>query len=197
MLCCAASLSATARAVKRPCRPTFVSSCCPGGSVWMSFDLRVELETQVGDRRRIDVEVGFTVIEVKKDLRSVGVLGDAEKQLAGYVAARVEQTGQRYVGVLTDGALWRAYQLRDGKLVAATEHMVNPTKPDELLFWVEGVLATRQGVPPTPGEIVARLGASSASYALDRATLAGLYAEHARLPTVALKRELWASLLRS
>jgi hypothetical protein len=30
---------------------------------------KVLLERQVGDRRRIDVEVGCTVIEVKKDLR--------------------------------------------------------------------------------------------------------------------------------
>jgi hypothetical protein len=28
-------------------------------------DLEIELETQVGDRLRIDVEVGFTVIELK------------------------------------------------------------------------------------------------------------------------------------
>lgn len=29
----------------------------------------VQLESQLGDRRRIDVEVGATVIEVKRDLR--------------------------------------------------------------------------------------------------------------------------------
>ena len=29
----------------------------------------VSLEAQVGDRRRIDIEVGCTVIEVKRDLR--------------------------------------------------------------------------------------------------------------------------------
>ena len=85
-------------------------------------DLDVELETQLGDRRRIDVEVGCTVIEVKKDLRTAGVAAAAEAQLAGYVATRSEQTGQRYVGVLTDGAEWRAYQLRDGKLAEATRH---------------------------------------------------------------------------
>ncbi|HEY9468363.1 MAG TPA: hypothetical protein VIQ76_01980, partial [Propionibacteriaceae bacterium] len=84
-----------------------------GGLGLADHDLEVGLETQVGDRRRIDVEVGYTVIEVKRDLRPAGVLKAAEPQLAGYVAARCEQTGQRYVGVLTDGADWRAYRQVD------------------------------------------------------------------------------------
>ncbi|MPZ64541.1 MAG: N-6 DNA methylase [Pseudonocardiaceae bacterium] len=170
-----------------------------GGLGLAEHDLDVELEAQLTDRRRIDIEVGYTVIEVKKDLRSAGVAAAAEGQLAGYVAARSEQTGQRYVGVLTDGAEWRAYQLRHGELAEATRHTLSVASPDGdvLLFWLEGVLATRQNVPPTPGEIAARLGATSASHALDRATLTALYAAHAGDPTVQLKRELWASLLRS
>lgn len=170
-----------------------------GGLGLEEADLPVELETQVGDRRRIDVEVGFTVIEVKKDLRSSSVLLAAKKQLAGYLETRTQQTGQRYVGVLTDGADWIAYQLNDGRLEESTRTRVHSTRPDvtALLYWVEGVLATRQHVPPTPTEIVARLGASSASYALDRASLATLYAANASLQTVELKRELWSSLLRS
>ena len=66
-----------------------------------------------------------------------------------------------YVGVLTDGREWHAYHEQAGKLVDDTQHMINPTKPDgiALLFWLEGVLASRQGVPPTPNEIKARLGA--------------------------------------
>ncbi len=169
-----------------------------GGLGLGDHDLDVQLETQVGDRRRIDVEVGFTVIEVKKDLRNQGVVRAAEEQLAGYVAARTAQTGQRYVGVLTDGREWHAYHEQDGKLVDVTQHLINPTKPDgtALLFWLEGVLASRQGVPPTPNEIRARLGATSASYALDRATLAALYAEHGRTETIRLKRQLWSWLLR-
>ncbi len=170
-----------------------------GGLGLGDHDLDVQLETQVGDRRRIDVEVGFTVIEVKKDLRNAGVVRAAEEQLAGYVRARAARTGQRYVGVLTDGREWRAYHEQQGKLVDVTQHVVSPAKPDAdaLLFWLEGVLATRQGVAPTPDEIRARLGATSASYALDRATLAALYTEHGRSETVRLKRKLWSRLLRS
>src|SRR5437879_3763853 len=57
----------------------------------------VSLESPVGDRRRIDVEVGSTVIEVKRDLRRERAKREAEEQLAGYVAFRMNQTGLRYV----------------------------------------------------------------------------------------------------
>jgi len=50
-------------------------------------------------------------------------------------------------------------------------------------------LAVRTGVPPTPREIVARLGTTRASHALDRAALAALYAEHQATLAVQLKRQ--------
>jgi hypothetical protein len=89
-----------------------------GGLGLGEHDLEVEPEAPVHGHRRIDVEVGFTVIEVKKDLRSVAVVRDAENQLAGYVASRSQQTGQRYVGILTDGTEWCAYHLQGGELVS-------------------------------------------------------------------------------
>lgn len=67
----------------------------------------VQLEAQVGDHhRRIHVEVGCTVIEVKKSLRSDTAIAAARAQLADYVVTRQAEMGQRYVGILTDGALW-------------------------------------------------------------------------------------------
>ncbi len=161
-------------------------------------DLSVDLEAPVGDGRRIDVEVGFTAIEVKRDLRSTSILKDAEKQLGGYVRTRTEQVGQRYVGILTDGADWRAYNLAGDNLVQVSRFEVKQrTAPTELLRWLEGVLATAEGIRPTPDAIESRLGADSVSHRLDRATLAALYEEHKSLPTVKLKRELWSRLLRS
>lgn len=169
-----------------------------GGLGLTDHDLPVDLETPVEGRRRIDVEVGYTVIEVKRDLRNPAVVADAEQQLAGYVNSRCQQTGQRYVGILTDGADWRAYHVRDEALVEVTRHTL-AARPDAaaLLMWLEGVLATRSNVPPTPSAIADQLGATSPSYALDRATLGALYAAHGDRPTVQLKRELWAKLLRS
>jgi len=170
-----------------------------GGLGLEDHDLDVNLEAPVAGHRRIDVEVGYTVIEVKKDLRKASVVKDARKQLAGYVASRAEQTGQRYVGILTDGADWQAYSLQGEELDEVTRFELKPSRAalGQLLRWLEGVLAVRTGVPPTPSEIVNGLGASSSSYAFDRAALADLYAEHRTTPTVQLKRQLWSRLLTS
>jgi hypothetical protein len=145
----------------------------------------VLLEPQVGEGRRIDVEVGSTVIEVKKDLRNPAVLRDAVKQLRGYVRAREAASDRRYVGVLTDGAEWRCYHLRQDELHETGSMLtVSPTKPDvdTLLIWLEGVLATARDIKPTPEEIYARLGVGSSSHSLDRASLADLYRAAPRRP---------------
>jgi hypothetical protein len=48
----------------------------------------ITLESPAGQRRRIDVEIGHTVFEVKKDLRVGNVRAEAVGQLAGYVRSR-------------------------------------------------------------------------------------------------------------
>jgi hypothetical protein len=155
------------------------------------------LESPAGQRRRIDVEVGFTVFEVKRDLRAGNVRADAVTQLAGYVAARTEAMQQRYVGVLTDGAEWDLYNLAGSQLVLVSSLEIDPTPPDVdgLCLWLEGVLATTERITPTPREITARLGADSPAHALDISDLTVLYRTHRALPTVQLKRQLWAKLL--
>jgi hypothetical protein len=161
-------------------------------------DLRdVLLESPVGDRRRIDIEVGTTVIEVKRDLRRSGVLSGALQQLADYVSARQAEMGRRYVGVLTDGTEWRCYFLTPAGLEEASQITLRTEKPntEALLVWLEGVLATAQQVPPTPGEIAARLGAGSSAHDLDQASLRNLYVQFKDQPAVKIKRQLWARLL--
>jgi N-6 DNA Methylase len=162
-------------------------------------DLVVSLEAAVGDRRRIDVEVGSTVIEVKRDLRREKPKREAEEQLSGYVEFRMKQTGQRYVGVLTDGTEWACYNLVDGKLREVSSGVLDdvPNDTERLVVWLEGVLATATGLAPTAQNIEARLGAGSSSYALDRATLSALYERNQNRPTVRMKRTLWSRLLTS
>ena len=109
-----------------------------GGLGLAEHDLEVDLETPVTGQRRIDIEVGFTVIEVKKDLRRAAVVRQAEKQLAGYVTDRSEHTGQRYVGILTDGAVWRAYHSRGGELTEATRFELKPGRPVGVQWRVSG-----------------------------------------------------------
>ncbi|PYQ67179.1 MAG: restriction endonuclease, partial [Acidobacteria bacterium] len=161
-------------------------------------DLReVHLESPAGERRRIDVETGTTVIEVKRDLRRTGVLADAVKQLTGYVEAREAEMKRRYVGVITDGAEWRCFQLTPDGLQEASTFTLRKDKPDSdgLVVWLEGVLATAQQIPPVPKEITLRLGVGSSAHALDTTSLRALYAAHKDHPSVRMKRQLWARLL--
>jgi len=157
----------------------------------------IVLEAQAGERRRIDVEVGLTVFEVKRDLRRSGVREAAIEQLGGYVRRRTEELQQRYVGVLTDGAEWVLYHLADNQPEEVSHFAVDASNPDVdgLCVWLEGVLATTSRITPTPREIERRLGAGSSAYALDAAELAALYRLHRDRPELRVKRELWAKLL--
>lgn len=157
------------------------------------------LEAPVAGGRRIDIEVGSTVIEVKRDLRRGRVREEAIEQLTGYVSERAEATDRRYVGVLTDGAEWLCYALVHGNLerVSGLTITGDGSSADRLVFWLEGVLATATGITPNAREIEARLGASSSAYALDRSTVAALYERNRDLPTLKVKRQLWSRLLTS
>lgn len=161
--------------------------------------VRLEEQVEDGTRRRLDIAVGNCVIEVKKDLRPGGILSDAQDQLAGYVGTQSKQLGTRYVGILTDGTLWYLYRLDNEKLVRVAELLLPEQAPDvdRLLVWLESILATQEKVAPAPAEINRRLGAASPAHMLDHASLAALYDSSAAKPEVALKRDLWAKLLRT
>ena len=108
------------------------------------------LESPVGQRRRIDVEVGQTVFEVKRDLRVGNVRVEAEVQLAGYVRERAMGLDHRYVGVLTDGAEWHLYRLVDDVLVLTSSYTVpkpvTAAATEGLTVWLEAVLVSCVGI---------------------------------------------------
>ena len=157
----------------------------------------VELEAPLADRRRIDIEMGRTVIEVKRNLAPQGALTDAATQLGGYVEARSSSLGQRYVGIVTDGQDWHLFHHADGALVSVAEHHVDPAAPnvETLVTWLASVLTTEERVAPTRQAIADRFGADTPGHDLERATLNALYRANRDHPEVAIKRELWAKLL--
>ncbi|MFW0161047.1 N-6 DNA methylase [Actinomyces sp. SKVG-SVH-4(1)] len=158
---------------------------------------RMESPSADGTRRRIDVEVGQLAIEVKKDLRNQTVRVDGEAQLEGYIKTRTEQSGAHYSGVLTDGVLWLLFNVgAEGRRLVAELDMTGK-KTHVLVRWLEAVLSTQTQVKPTPAEIVRRLGASSPAHLVDVAAFRDLYQANANNSEVALKRELWAKLLRT
>ena len=169
------------------------------GGLSLADDQVVLLESPVTGQRRIDIEVGCAVIECKRDLRTGNIFENAVPQLAGYVSSRSSETGQRYVGVLTDGVDWMLYHLDGGKLKHVSTLVVDPAQPDVdgLRLWLDGVMATSEPIAPTPAEIERRLGVASTAYALDFAELTAIYRQHADMATVQVKRELWGKLLRT
>ena len=69
-------------------------------------------------RGRIDALLGRTVFELKSDLRRERK--DAEKGLTRYLSEREGQTGEKYVGIATDGADFIAFFLKNGSIGVCT-----------------------------------------------------------------------------
>lgn len=159
---------------------------------------RLEVQTGDGTRRRLDIQIGACCIEVKKDLRIGNVLADGRIQLAGYVHHQARLLGDRYVGILTDGTMWHLHRLDEhGELTEVDVLDAGSADPDDIIVWLESVLATVPNITPTTAEIDARLGAQSPAHKLDHAALSALYSRHRTQPDVAVKADLWAKLLRT
>lgn len=58
--------------------------------------LKLEDQLADGSKRRIDIALGATVIEVKRCLSTQAEANEHLAQLKGYVEARMMQTGSRY-----------------------------------------------------------------------------------------------------
>ena len=161
--------------------------------------VKTEVPTADGTRKRLDIEVGHCVIEVKKDLRTGTVQADAEHQLAGYVKSQQAKLGSRYVGILSDGTTWSLYRLHDGELERVDELTLHESAPDvdALLIWLESVLATRPAIPPTPEEIRQRLGSKPRLIGLITRRSPRCTRRTAQAPEITVKRDLWAKLLRT
>ena len=145
-------------------------------------------------RGRIDALLGRTVFEFKSDLRKEQ-RGDAEQGLTRYLTDREGQTGEKYVGIATDGAEFIAFFLRDDHVEKVNVHHTNPEAPHELLIWLQSVVATGADLLPDPHTITREFGRESlaARRALD--TLGTLWEQLGKTPEAGLKRALWERLL--
>lgn len=144
-------------------------------------------------RGRIDALLGRTVFELKSDLRRER--NDAEDGLARYLSEREGQTGEKYVGISTDGADFVAYFLRGDSVVEVGAHRTDPENSWELLAWLRSTVAIGEDLLPDPETIRREFGRESlaARRALD--DLGDLWEQVAQTPEARLKRELWNRLL--
>ena len=120
-----------------------------------SGDISFEHQT-IEVRGRIDALLGRTVIEIKSDLRKELF----EKQLATYLSDRKAQSGQDFVGIVTDGATFSAHELsRDGSgLNFLGEFKPLVEQPQTLLGWLESVVALQDRLPPEVERIKREFG---------------------------------------
>ena len=154
----------------------------------------IDFERSVPEiRGRIDALLGRTVFELKSDLRRERK--DAEKGLTRYLSERESQTGEKYVGIATDGADFIAFFLKNGSVVEVGAQRTYLEKPWELAAWLQGVVAVGDSLPPTPHAIKREFGRESlaAKRALDE--LGELWFRIGQTPGARLKRELWDRLL--
>ena len=144
-------------------------------------------------RGRIDALLGRTVFEFKSDLRKEQ--GDAEQGLTRYLTDREGQTGEKYVGIATDGADFVAFFLRDDRVEKVNVHHTNSEAPRELLIWLQSVVATGDSLMPDPHTITREFGRQSlaARRALD--ALDAVWEQIGQTPEARLKRALWDRLL--
>ena len=135
-----------------------------------SIGKSLQLEEQLGDgsRRRIDIALGATVIEVKKSLTTEDEANDYIKQLRGYVGTRMEQTKSRYNGILSDGRCWWLFEIdpATGEFPLLSKfELTTPKKGADLVAWLQAVLAMPAEIAPKPDTIEDILGAHSPGYA--------------------------------
>ena len=152
---------------------------------------QIDFERQVPEvKGRIDALLGRTIIEIKSDLRRE--LGDAKQQLSRYLPQRERETGQRYVGLTTDGAQFIAFETDGDGLRELTRHETKRDKPRNLIAWLEGVVTVQDRVPADALNIINELGRESTAFARVSARLAHAWNAVRLNPEASLKRQLWA-----
>ncbi|MGH6849370.1 MAG: N-6 DNA methylase [Methylocella sp.] len=145
-------------------------------------------------RGRLDALIGRIVLEAKSDL--VKEWTDVEHRMPDYLADREREEGERFIGIASDGRTWIACELETGKLIKIKETILDPNKPGLFLAWLDSVVALKASLPPDPLTIRIELGQDSVAFRRAGAALAGLWGRLGRDAAIALKRQLWAQLLK-
>ena len=142
---------------------------------------------------RIDALLGRTVFEFKSNLKRERQ--DAVDGLTRYLTERESQTGEKYVGIATDGADFIAYFLKGDNVVEVGAQRVDPAKSWELTAWLRCVVVLGDGLSPDPHTIIREFGRESlaARRALD--DLDELWSRIGKTPEALLKQELWDRFL--
>ena len=144
-------------------------------------------------RGRLDALLGKTVFEFKRDLRRERP--SAEEELGRYLPQRERETGERYIGIATDGAEFRPYETTDGALAPLPVYRPSVDDPGALLVWLDAAVSLQPDLYPVPSVVRIEIGRESLAYRRAIAALGKLWNEVGDRPEVRLKRMLWAEFL--
>ena len=154
----------------------------------------VRFEQRIEVKSRTDALIGRTVFEAKSDLDKEW--RDVEAKMPDYLANREAEEEERFVGIASDGLRWAVFELDGGKLVKVKDTVLDPDNPGDFLAWLDGAVALKKQLSPDPLTVRIELGQDSMAFRRANASLAALWAKVKDEPAVALKRQLWAQLLK-
>ena len=145
-------------------------------------------------RGRLDALIGRTILEAKSDLGREWP--DVERRMPDYLADREREERERFVGIATDGRLWKACDLSGGVLNTISSITLDPEKAGLFLAWLDGVVALKASLPPDPLTVRVELGQDSVAFRRASEALEVLWNRLQERPAVFLKKQLWAELLK-
>jgi hypothetical protein len=143
---------------------------------------------------RLDALIGRTVFEAKKNLDREW--DDVVRRMPGYLADRERAEGERFVGIAADGLKWVVFERDNDILVKIKETTLDPEKSDAFLAWLDGAVALKSSLPPDPQTVAIELGEDSIAFRRATEQFRRLWEKWKNNPAVALKRQLWAQLLK-
>jgi hypothetical protein len=160
----------------------------------------VELDALDFERRvpevkgRLDALIGRTVFEAKRNLDQEW--DDVVRRMPDYIADREREEGERFVGIASDGLKWVVFERSGNELAKLKDATLDPDKPNIFLAWLDGAVALKSALPPDPVTIRLELGQDSVAFRRANEGLRSLWEKLKDNPAIALKRQLWAQLLK-
>ena len=145
-------------------------------------------------RGRLDALIGRTVFEAKRNLDQEW--DDVVRRMPDYLADREREEGERFVGIASDGLKWVVFERSGDQLVKLKDTILDPDKPDVFLAWLDGAVALKSALPPDPITVRMELGHDSVAFRRANDGLRAIWQRVKDDPAVALKRQLWAQLLK-
>jgi len=113
-----------------------------------------------------------------------------------YLSDREREEGTRFVGIASDGFKCVVFERSGESLVKIKETFLDLDRPEVFLAWLDGAVALKSPLRPDPITVRMELGQDSIAFRRASEQLAALWAKWKDDPATALKRQLWAQLLK-